>query len=799
VEWRTVGAVRLRFRAEARQRWRAWLLLAVVVGLAAGGAMAALAGARRTETSYRRFVEGTRGFDVLVTNGSSPELINRQFDLDEVARLPQVAESAPIRYWFGSGQTASGRPLAVPDITPFAGVDGRFGTELNRAEPLDGRLPRAEDELAVSFLAAERYDIDVGDTLPLAMPGPGAFAAGPGGPPPPVTDFRVVGVVAVQGAFPPLSSAGSIPPLVLLSEAFATANPDAAEVLAVRLAGGRSDVSAFTAELERLAPGTQIITLSERELSPVVQRGLDVQATVLRVLAGVLAVVALLVATLTLQREVVVSAADDGVLAALGVTLWQRRTVGAARAAVVAGAAALVAVVTAVALSPLAPVGVARQAELHTGLQANLALLAIGAGATVVLLTLAGVVPVWWGTRAARRRTGDDMGSHPSRIATALTRSGAPTAVTAGVRLALEPGRAATAVPVRSTILGTALGVAIIAAVLSFTSSVGHLFEEPSLYGWNWDVQVGSAFSPELAEDAARIAADPAVAAVALAGQARLTIDGEQVDTLGLERVQGTVEPTVVEGRMASAPDEVLLGGRTMRDLDLSLGDETPVTFGDRTVRVRVVGKGVLGEFAGAAGLGEGAAMTIDGLRRFVPDTIRNFVLIRARPGADQDALADGLRLDHPDEGVFVPAKPSDLADLERVSSLPFVVAGLLGVLALATLASTVATSVRRRRRELALLKVLGFVRSQVQATVAWQASTLAVVAGLIGVPLGVAAGRTAWDVFAERLGVPPRPVMPVLAIALLVPLLLVLANVVAAVPGRVAARMRPAAALRTE
>jgi hypothetical protein len=82
---------------------------------------------------------------------------------------------------------------------------------------------------------------------------------------------------------------------------------------------------------------------------------------------------------------------------------------------------------------------------------------------------------------------------------------------------------------------------------------------------------------------------------------------------------------------------------------------------------------------------------------------------------------------------------------------------------------------------------------------VAWQSSTLALVAGLLGVPVGIAAGRALWEVFAERLGVPPRPVTPVVAIAVLVPLLLLLANVVAAVPGQVAARMRPADALRTE
>ncbi|MCI3949621.1 MAG: hypothetical protein K0R11_1555, partial [Acidimicrobiales bacterium] len=720
-----MGAVALRFRAEARRRWRSWAVLALVVGLAAGGAIAALSGARRTETSYRRFVEGTRGFDVLVTNGSSPELFNRQFDFDEVARLPQVAESAPIRYWFGSGETPSGRPLAVPDITPFAGLDGRFGTELNRAEPLEGRLPRDADEVAVSFLAAERHDIEVGDTMPLAMPGPGALAAGPDGPVPPTTRFRVVGVVAVQGAFPPLSTSGGIPPLVLLSEAFARRNPDAAQVLAVRLQGGRADVSAFTAELERLAPGTQVITLSERELTPAVQRGLDVQATVLRVLAAVLAVVALLVAGIALQREVLLGTTDDVTLAALGVTKGQRSALGSARALAVATGAAVVAVLAAVALSPLAPLGVARKAELDPGLEANLALLAIGAGATVVLVALAGAGAAWWGVRSTPRQGGDGAGTNPSRVGAALTRAAAPPPVTAGVRLALEPGHGPTAVPVRSTILATALGVAIIAGVLSFTSSIGHLFDEPSLYGWNWDVQVGSAFSAELAEDAQRIAAHPSVEAVALAGQARLTIGGEQVDTLGIEQVRGTLQPIVVDGRTPGAPSEVLLGGRTRRDLGVSVGDEVPVAFGGRATRVRVVGTGVLSDFAGGAGLGEGAAMTIDGLRQLVPDATRNFVLVRVRPGAGGQTFVEGLRADYVDEGVYLPQKPSDLADLERVGSIPFAVAGLLGVLAVATLASTTATSVRRRRRDLAVLKVLGFVRSQVRATMAWQASSL--------------------------------------------------------------------------
>ncbi len=788
-----MGAVRLRFRAEARQRWRSWALLAVVVGLTAGAALASLAGARRTETAYERFVEGTNGFDVIVANGSSPELYNRQFDLDEVARLPQVTDATRLAYWFPSGETPSGVPLRSPDICPFAGIDGRFGADLNRAEVLDGRLPRGEDELAVSFLAAERFDLHVGDVLPMRLTGP--RAAGGEEAPPPTSALRVVGVVAIQGAFPPLSISGSLPPMVMLSPAYARNHPDAAGLLAVQLRGGRADVPAFTAELERLAPGTQIITLTEREITPVVQRGVAVQATVLRLLAAVLAAIALLVAGVTLSRELAAGSTDAEVLSALGMTGGQRRALGAARAFAVAIGAAVVAVGAAIALSPLTPLGVARKAELHPGVEVNLAVLGAGAVATVVLVALAGALPAWWAIRPVRRRPE----TRPSRIGSALIRSGAPTPATAGVRLALERGGGATAVPVRTTIVGTALGIAIIAGVLSFAGSVRHLFDEPSLYGWSWDVQVGAGFSPELTAEAQRIARDPSVGSVALAAQARLAIGGSPVDALGIGSTRGSVEPTVVEGRAPASPDEVLLGGRTLQDLGLSVGDTVPVTFGDKTARLRIVARGVLTEFGGEAGLGEGAAMTADGLQRLVPDAHRNLVLVRARPGADEDALVHRLRADYADQGVYVPEKPSDLADLERVSSLPFVVAGLLGVLALATLASTVATSVRRRRRDLALLKVLGFVRSQVRATVAWQSSTLALVAGVLGVPVGIAAGRVAWDVFADRLGVPPRPVTPVVAVAVLVPLLLLLAIAVAAVPGQVAARMRPADALRTE
>src|SRR6266446_2984799 len=63
-----VSAVWMRLRSEIRTRWRSWLGLALLIGLAGGAAAAAAAGARRTETAYPRFVRAQNGYD-LVTGG----------------------------------------------------------------------------------------------------------------------------------------------------------------------------------------------------------------------------------------------------------------------------------------------------------------------------------------------------------------------------------------------------------------------------------------------------------------------------------------------------------------------------------------------------------------------------------------------------------------------------------------------------------------------------------------------------------------------------------------------------------
>jgi len=148
---------------------------------------------------------------------------------------------------------------------------------------------------------------------------------------------------------------------------------------------------------------------------------------------------------------------------------------------------------------------------------------------------------------------------------------------------------------------------------------------------------------------------------------------------------------------------------------------------------------------------------------------------------------------------VYLPAKPSDLVDLGRVGGLPSVIAGLLALMAIATLAHALFSAARRRRRELAILKVLGFRRRQVSAAIAWQATVVAALGVVIGVPLGVALGRWGWQAFAHQLGVPDAPVTPLLAMLAVAVLAVVVAFLTALIPARVAGRTPPAVALRAE
>jgi hypothetical protein len=85
------------------------------------------------------------------------------------------------------------------------------------------------------------------------------------------------------------------------------------------------------------------------------------------------------------------------------------------------------------------------------------------------------------------------------------------------------------------------------------------------------------------------------------------------------------------------------------------------------------------------------------------------------------------------------------------------------------------------------------------RAAVAWQATALVVASLCLAVPAGVALGRWTWRLLADQISVVPRAVVPGLVVLAVVPGAILIANAIAAVPGRTASRLHPATILRTE
>jgi hypothetical protein len=448
--------------------------------------------------------------------------------------------------------------------------------------------------------------------------------------------------------------------------------------------------------------------------------------------------------------------------------------------------------------------GLARRAELHPGVAADLAVLALGALTVVVLVAAGAAVPAWRASRAPATTLGVvEPAGRPSRLAGALAAAGFPPSVVGGVRLAFEPGRGRTAVPVRAAIAGAAAAVCALTAAGVVGASLARLVATPAAYGWTWDVSVGGfASAPEVQRAAKTLDANAAVDGyLGVAAGEALLVDGNRVEVMAVQRGKGTVPLAVLEGREPVRPGEIALGSTTLRQLGKHLGDTVTLAVdrGRPSQRLLIVGRMVLsaGPLDNAIPPGKGAVIDIQVLRRVLPD-LPQVMLVRLDHAANQGRAVAGLQRAFPGT-VVRPIPHPDIDDVEQVGYLPGLIASLVALLALCTVAHALVSAVRRRRRDLAVLKTLGFLRRQVSATVACQATAFAVVAVVVGVPIGIAVGRWSWRLVANSLGVVPEPLMPPSGLLAVAGGVLLAANLIAAGPGWVAGRLRPALVLRSE
>src|SRR6185437_13184132 len=519
-------------------------------------------------------------------------------------------------------------------------------------------------------------------------------------------------------------------------------------------------------------------------------------------------VIGLLIVGQLLARLTFLEATGYGTLRALGMSRAQLMTAGLGRAAAIGAAGGLIAAVLGVALSPLLPVGLAAVAEPHPGIDADVPVLAVGLAAAVLLTVGCAAWPGWRAAAerplAARAEPGQQRRTVVSRLAAA-----GPVPLAMGIRLALHRGAGRTAVPVRSAVASAAVGVAALSAAIVFAASLSHLLASPALYGVTWDAAVTNNSGTGTGPVVATVKHDRRVAAWATGWVgAPLRAGHTDFEAIVLEMPGGaSFVPAPVTGRLPRSSQEIALGTKTLEQLHAPVGATIQVSLAEYPARpMTIVGTTVFPTLSDTLGLGTGAALTPGGVRRLLPAKAvippPGAVLVRFRPDVEPQAGRKELARRLARAGRFTvngPATPTDLLNFGQVQDLPQVLGIGLAAVALLTIAHLLMTSTRRRQRDFAILRTLGFTPRQVRRTLRWQAVTLAGTALVIGVPAGIACGRLCWQVFAHQLGITPVTAVPLAVLSVMAASWLAAAALIAVLPGRAATRNRSARVLHSE
>jgi hypothetical protein len=828
-----------RFRTTFRHRWSGYLALAVLIGLVGGVALGSLTAARRTYASYPNLLASTNPSDLLVlpqTNGPEPGLVH------ELARLPHVRSAEAGEQITAVTLTPAGQisTVLITQVELVASPDGLFSDQ-DRLTITQGRAanPARADEVVATNEAAAVLGLHVGSRIPVGIQ-QGYNATNP-------QDFRKtdltvvgIGVLGIQLVHDDIDTnrAGFLvgtPALLREYESCCAFN----SYDGLQLDGGsRSDVP-VEQEYERLVDNPangygQLVIYDTAAIEAEAQQAIRPEAIALAVFGVIALVAALVIGTQSISRQLYSGAGQAEVLRALGAAPAATMADGLLGVVGAAVAGSLLAAAVAVGLSPLSLFGPVRQVVQAPGIDVDWTVL--GPGMLVLALVLglvaAAVAYRLAPHRAARRVRAAGRGS--GVVAAALA-AGLPASGEAGLRFALEQGRGRTAVPVRSVMAGTVLAVAVGIATLTFGTSLSTLISHPALYGWNFDYALYSidGYGPiPLRWASPLLARDPDVAASTGVYFAAVQIDGQTVPAMATP-VPAAITPRPLTGTALAGPGQIVLGPATLDQLRKRVGDTVTVSEGQIVppVRLRIAGTAALptiGDVIGVhASLSTGAIFSTQALpprdlTQYGPVSGPNAMFIRLRTGVSPAAglrsleqIAGQLNRDMTsplatnifgDIGRYLQAvsvlpvqRPAEIVNYKTMGAMPAILAGGLAAGAVAGLGLTLIASVRRRRRDFALLKTLGFTRGQLAAAVAWQSTVIAVVGLVIGVPVGIAAGRWLWLAFAHELSAVPDPVIPAGSIALAVVAALVLANLVAALPGRAAARTPAAIVLRAE
>ena len=741
-----------------RARWRSWVVLALLTGLAGGAVLTAAAGALRTETAYPRLLTRSNASDLLIAPAGSG--FSGYFQA--LGKLPQVAAIGMVAGLNIEPLNPDGTVDNVANVV--APVDGRFGRTIDVPKLLAGRqpLPDRAGEVAVDQIGARDLHLKVGSTLRLAM-----LPQGPAVRLGPTLTERVVGIMVARGSVEPVTYQDRGPTILASTALFREVGTRylGYDGVFVKLRPGASS-AAVTDSAQALASrfrdtGGQVFVADETAQAATIERAIRPQAVGLALFVLALALCTLLIVGQLAARLLLAASGDNGTLAALGMTRGQLMAASLAEMAAAAAAGAAIACAIAVAASPLMPIGPARLAEPDPGVRADGSVLAVGFAAIVILL-LARITRLAWRQATTRPATERDPAAPPERRSTTaerLAQLGAPLAIVTGVRLALDSGRGRAAVPARGAALGLAVAVAAVAGAATFGANLLRLVDTPRLYGQDWDVAVDLQFATLApAQFDHLVARVPGIADLTFGVHGTVGIGKALIPAIGLDAGRGRLlSATVLDGRPPRTGGEIVLGSSVLRQFGLHVGQSVAVTVAGKRGTDRIVGSAVFPFFGEGSftptDVGQGAETTASVLApqsRSAGGGGYNFVLARFAPGplvAQQVATFEHVlngfcATVEQSSCVLTDQRPNTVTNYASIDATPAVLAAILAVLGLAVLAQFTVISARRRRHDFAVMKALGMLRRQLRAITFWQVSTVTAVALVIGAPLGVAGGR---------------------------------------------------------
>ncbi len=787
------------FRLDLRLRRRSLLVLALLIAFSSGTVMTALAGARRSGSALDRLLAHTLPATVVALPNEPG------FDWDAVRSLPEVAALS------GFAVTE----YRIDEIPPgdevstwFPSTDTEILDTIERPVVLEGRMLDSNkvDELVVTPRFLAHYGMQVGDRLTLRLFTPeqiDAWELGDVGPPEgPVIPATIVGVVrsfwfsdragGEDGAVIPSPALFPTYPENFLGTGEASGYVNAL----IRLENGAADIPRFKEDLADVTGRSDIDVWNQNEWQDHTREVTGFEAGSLAVFAVSAAIAALFIVGQAVVRHVSSTLSDIEPLRSVGMTPAETRmavVLGptlAALAGWVAGAgAALIA-------SGRFPIGSAALLEPAPGAHVDAYVLGFGLIATVVLVG-GGAATVAFATMRRLRST---LAPRRSAVAAGAVRSGMPVPIVVGARFALEPGRGRHAIPVRPALLGATIGVLGVLAALTLShgvsDAVGNLerfgitYEAGTFVGYNgFDFADSGELLPVIAADADVTAVNDTPMDVA-------QVNDVAVSLFSIDPIDRPIDLVVTKGRAPTGTNEIAIAPTSAKAAGLDVGDTAVFVgpLGSRELTVSglaFVPAGPHNDYDSGGWITDAGYDTLFDGHKF------HFVLIDLRNGADFAAFSDrmatyGLQIEHPQV-------PTQVAELGQVRSMPMFLAAFLVVLALGAVGHALATAVRRRSHDLAVLRAVGMNRRQSRLIVTTQATILGLVGLAAGIPLGVALGRTVWRYVAERTPVLYLAPKELLLLVILVPVVLAAVNLLAVTPSRRAARLQIAQVLRAE